>query len=297
MPVSGRCRGVLAFVAVALLASPVVSAEAGGFKGDFQGPVGLQAWSLREEFKKEPALAVKIAKEAGFDEVEGCLFANLPAAEMRKLLDAQGIRCTSMHRGYDDFAKKIDDVIATAKVLGCEAVGIPWIPHKTRGKFTREEALKAAADFNSFGEKVKAAGLKFFYHLHGYEFQPSEEGTLFDLLMQKTTPGTVWFQMDVFWVVRPGHDPVKLLKKYPDRWLSLHLKDMQKGAATGELTGAAPKEWDVPLGTGQIDLPSILQTASQLGVKRYYIEDESAEAAKQIGDSLKYLQGVHYGQR
>jgi sugar phosphate isomerase/epimerase len=257
-------------------------------------PVGLQTWSLREEIKKDPATAVAMMKQAGFSEVEGGLYANVSSAELRKLFDRNGLVCTGMHAPYEMYLKHIDQVIAAAKALGTNAAGIAWIPHKVKGHFTREECLRAAADFNRFGETLKQHGLTFYYHTHGYEFQPDGDGTLFDLLMAKTKPEFVSFQMDIFWVVRPGHDPVKLLRKYPGRFLSLHLKDMQKGATLGELTGSAPKEWDVPLGTGQLDLPAILEAAVETGVKHYYIEDESVGAAAQIAGSLDYLKQVKF---
>ena len=284
-----------AVVALATLTSLAALAnEASGWVGDFQGPVGLQTWSLREEIKKDPTAAVAMMKAAGFSEVEGGLYANVSSAELRKLFDQNGLVCTGMHAPYDMYLKHIDQVIDHAKALGTRAAGIAWIPHKVKGHFTRAECLRAATDFNRFGATLKEHGLTFYYHTHGYEFQPDGDGTLFDLLMANTNPELVKFQMDIFWVVRPGHDPVKLLRKYPGRFLSLHLKDMQKGATLGELTGSAPKEWDVPLGTGQIDLPAILQAAVATGVKHYYIEDESVGAAKQIAGSLDYLKHVKF---
>jgi sugar phosphate isomerase/epimerase len=288
---------VAGMMAIAGGVSAAKAAGASGWRGDFQGPVGLQTWSLREEIKKDPATAVAMMKAAGFDEVEGGLYANVTSADLRKLFDHNGLVCTGMHAPYDMYLKHIDQVIDAANSLGTKAAGIAWIPHKVKGHFTREECLRAAADFNRFGAVLKQHGLTFYYHTHGYEFQPDGDGTLFDLLVAKTNPELVSFQMDIFWVVRPGQDPVKLLRKYPGRFLSLHLKDMQKGATLGELTGSAPKEWDVPLGTGLLDLPAILEAAVATGVKHYYIEDESAGAAKQIAGSLDYLKQVKFPSR
>ena len=96
--------------------------------------------------------------------------------------------------------------------------------------------------------------------------------------------------MDVFWVMHPGQDPVKLLEKYPTRWSLMHLKDIRKGAATGIYTGHAPLTDDVPLGTGMVDWPSVLSTAAKVGVKHYFIEDESPTAAEAIPQSLRYLE-------
>lgn len=96
--------------------------------------------------------------------------------------------------------------------------------------------------------------------------------------------------MDVFWVVHAGQDPVKLLQKYPNRWISLRVKDLRKGAVTGLNTGSAPPTDKVTVGLGQIDWPSaVLRAAQAIGVQQYFIEDESPTPLQCIPDSLKYL--------
>jgi sugar phosphate isomerase/epimerase len=104
----------------------------------------------------------------------------------------------------------------------------------------------------------------------------------------------VRFEMDVFWVVHPGHDPVKWLEKYPKRWELMHVKDMKKGLATGDFTGKADVRNDVTVGTGQMDWPAILKAAKKSGVKHYFLEDEAPTAAEQIPLSKKYLETVRW---
>jgi sugar phosphate isomerase/epimerase len=94
--------------------------------------------------------------------------------------------------------------------------------------------------------------------------------------------------MDVFWVVHPGHDPVKLLKKYSRRIELMHMKDMRKGLK-GDLSGHADVETNVTIGSGQIDLPAVVSAARQAGVKYFFIEDESSRSMEQTPASLKYL--------
>ena len=112
--------------------------------------------------------------------------------------------------------------------------------------------------------------------------------------MKETNPKHVSFQMDVLWVVFPGQDPVKWLKKYPGRWELMHLKDLKKGVATGELTGKTDVANDVALGTGQMNWPAILKAARESGVKYYFIEDESPTSEAQIPQSLRYLEKVKF---
>ena len=170
--------------------------------------------------------------------------------------------------------------------------GCAWIPHE--GKFDEKTCREAIEVFNKAGEALAKHNIKFFYHTHGYEFQPHGEETLFDLLMKETKPEFVSYQMDIFWIVHPGKDPVKLLKKYGGRWELMHLKDMRKGTATGMLTGSSPVTNDVALGKGQMDIPEILKAAKKAGVKWYFIEDESPSSEQQIPVSLKFLEQVNF---
>ncbi|MEZ4902207.1 MAG: TIM barrel protein [Spirosomataceae bacterium] len=104
-------------------------------------------------------------------------------------------------------------------------------------------------------KQFKENGITFCYHIHGYEFQPYQEGTLFDYIVKNTNPDYVSFELDVMWAFHGGADPEGLLKKYGKRFKLLHLKDLKKGVK-GDLTGGTPLTNDVVLGTGQIDLPT-----------------------------------------
>ena len=256
--------------------------------GDFQGAAGLQLYSLRDLFKKDVPGTLDKVKAYGITEVETATTYGLPPEKFREMLEARGLKPVSGHFQYDALNKDIDAVIREAKALGLQYIACPWIPH-TEAEFTEEVTRKAAADFNRIGEAVAKAGMKFAYHPHGYEFAPLGDGTMFDLLVKETKPEFVNFEMDVFWVTHPGKNPAELLEKYPTRWLLMHLKDMRKGARTGLFTGHAPLTDDVPLGTGQVDWPTVLRAAAKVGVKHYFIEDESPTAETAIPESLKYL--------
>ena len=148
--------------------------------------------------------------------------------------------------------------------------------------------------FNRAGAALAAEGIKFFYHTHGYEFRPVKGGTLFDLLMAGTNPDSVCFEMDIFWMVHAGQDPVRLFDRFGGRFQLMHLKDMRKGTPTGLLTGSSDVKNDVSLGAGTIDLPAALKAARRAGVKWYFIEDESPDPAGQIPESLRYLENVKF---
>ena len=254
------------------------------------GVLGLELYSVRQRMAKDIPGTLRIVRGWGFTEVEGGVFQGKTAAETRALLDRHGLKMQSMLTGYDLLAKGVDGVITDAKTLGVTYVGTAWIPHQ--GPFTRTHADKASADFATWGKALRAAGLRFFYHVHGYEFQPSPEGTLMDTLLTQSPADAVDFQADVFWVVRGGGDPVALLSKYPGRFKLMHLKDLEKGVATNDSTGSAPDETSVVLGTGQLDFPAILRAAKASGVTHYYIEDEHPGAEAQIPRTLEYLRAL-----
>ena len=267
---------------------------AAALSGDFSGTAGLQLYSLRDSFKTDVPGSLDKVKALGFTEVETAGHYGLGAEKFVALLKERGLTPVSGHFQYEPLTKALDAQIAEAKALGVKFAVCPWIPHEI-GSFGEADVRRAASDFNRWGEAFKKAGITFAYHPHGYEFRPVAEGgaeTFFDILARETKPEFVAFEMDVFWVKHPGQDPAKLLEKHPDRWALMHLKDIRKGARTGVYTGKAPLTDDVPLGTGQVDWPSTLRAAAKVGVKHYFIEDESPAVLEQIPVSLKYLDGL-----
>jgi sugar phosphate isomerase/epimerase len=260
--------------------------------GSFKGQAGLQLYSLREDFKKDVPGTLDKVKALGVKEVEIATTYTFSPEEYRKMLTDRGLEPISGHFQYDALKKDLAGQIKVAKAVGLKFMVVPWIPHSV-ADFTVEDVHRAAADFNEWGEAMKKEGITFGYHPHGYEFRPNgSDGTMFDLLVKETKPEFVTFEMDVFWVTHPGKDPVKLLEQYPNRWQLMHLKDMRKGAPTGFYTGHAPLTDDVPLGTGQVNWPAVLSTAAKVGVKHYFIEDESPTVEEALPKSLAYLRSL-----
>lgn len=263
-----------------------------GTSESFRGPVGLQLYSLRAEFTRfgvPPTL--KQVKNFGFQIVETAGTYNLPPDKFKALLAEAGLKPVSGHFPFEKYRDDVEGVARDAKALGLEYAGCAWIPHKDT--FDEQEARAAIAVFNQAGEALKKHGIKFFYHIHGYEFHPHGNGTLMDLLMKETKPEFVAFELDVYWAVHPGQDPVKLLEQFGNRWQLMHIKDKRKGVA-GDLTGKSDVKNDVTVGTGQMDWPAILKAAQQAGVKYYFIEDESPVVNDQIAPSLRYLESVKF---
>jgi sugar phosphate isomerase/epimerase len=262
-----------------------------GIGESFKGPLAVQLWSFRNDFRKDVPGTLKRVRELGFTYVELAGYYGMTARQFRAELDKAGLKAVGMHIEYKVARDKIDDVIRDAEILGVQDVGVPWI----KSPFTKADCVQAIEVFNRAGEKLAANGLRFFYHVHGYEFVPNEgeQGTLFDLLMVKTNPRFVGFQLDTFHVAYPGQDPAKLLQKYPGRFLSLHLKDIRTDVV-GDNSGDFKEKDGRPLGQGKINWPEVLKAAQHEGVKWYIIEDETSAVWQGIQESLKYLETVRY---
>jgi len=250
---------------------------------------GVVSYTYRKYFEKDIPSTLDIIKGNGITDIEFSSLFGKSAAGLRRLIDEKGIYCSSFGVSYDELVNKTAEVAQNAKALGASYVRVAGIPHK--GSLTLEEAQKAIDDFNRAGKLLKEEyGLGFIYHNHGFEFQPYLDGTLYDLIVTKTDPAYVSFEMDILWAFFPGQDPAGLLRKYGSRYKALHLKDLRKGIK-GDASGGTSSENDVALGTGQIDLPAVLKAAQAAGIRHYYIEDESSAVMTQVPQSIAYLKG------
>jgi len=258
-------------------------------KSLYTAPLGVQTYTFRRSIGTDPAKVLDTIKMLGFTEIEGG-GGRMSPQEFKKLCDERNISIPSTGAGYEELVNKIDSVVWKAKILGAKYVMCAWIPHQNN-VLTFENAKKAVEDFNKAGKILKENGLIFCYHAHGYEFQPYEDGTLLDYIFKNTNPEFVSFQMDIFWIQFGGGDPVSLLKKYGSRWKMMHVKDMRKGTKK-DLTGLTSVDNDVALNTGELDLPTILKEAKRIGIKHYFIEDESSSYATQVPQSIAYLKGL-----
>ncbi len=255
----------------------------------FTSKIGIQTYTYRNSFPSGVAKVLDSIKALGISEVEGPNPKNTTPEEFKKMLDERGISMPSMGADYGSISKDPDEFIKLAKLFGCKYIMVAWIPHGNT--FTFEDARKAVADFNRVGKIVYQNGITLCYHDHGYEFGLYGDGTLFDYIAQNTDPKYVFFEMDMMWTFHGGADPAKLLYKYKGRWKLMHLKDIRKGIAN-DLTGGTDTKNDVALGTGQINIAEVLKAAKAVGIKHYFIEDESGSHAEQIPVTIACIKGL-----
>jgi len=257
----------------------------------FTAPLGVQTYTFRKSFAVDPVKTLDTIKMMGFTEIEGS-GGRMAPEEFKRLCDERWLRIPSTGAGYEQLVRAPDSVAMRAKILGSSYVMCSWIPH-TNGSFNFENAKKAVEDFNRIGKFLKEQGLTFCYHAHGYEFWPYENGTLLDYIIKNTNPKYVSFEMDIMWIHFGGGDPEALLKKYGSRWKLMHIKDLKKGTKK-DLTGLTSPENDVPVGTGELNIPAILKAAKKIGIKHYFIEDESSNVIEQVPQSILYLKSLKH---
>jgi sugar phosphate isomerase/epimerase len=268
-----------------MLCSLTGGAQTGGNNSQV---LGVQLYSFRNEMKQDVEGVLAKVKKMGFTEVEAAGYKWNSAAEFKAMLDKHGLKNVSFFSDYARMSSDLDGVITEARTLQSQYIIIGWIPHDGKKGFGLAETEKAIKDFNAWGARIAQAGLKFAYHVHGYEFSPHGNGVLLDKLLAETNPAHVFIELDVYWVAHPGHDPVKWMHKIGKRIHLMHMKDMQPGTRSN-LTGHSDVETNVTVGTGTLNFPAIMKAAKQIGVKYLFIEDESSRSMRQVPQSASYL--------
>lgn len=231
-------------------------------------PIGLQLYSVRELLPKDFDGTLQQLAAAGYKEVEAAGYYKKTAPEWKKAMDAAGLRCVSTHHSLADLNQKLDELIEYGHTIGLQYMICSWAGvHRdpaAKGDLTLDDWRYVADQFNTIGEKVKAAGMQFGYHNHTIEFK-SENGVMFyDELLKRTDPKVVIFEMDCGWVIAAGSNPVEYLKKSPERFPLFHVK-----CFTRQPDG---KYRNVVMGHGIPDYHPIFRAGT--GLKHYFIEQE-----------------------
>jgi sugar phosphate isomerase/epimerase len=252
--------------------------------------IGIQLWSVRENMKTDAAGTIKALGEMGYKFVEAAgysdgKFYGMEPVEFKDLVEANGMQFLGSHTGQDIPAEgSLDEVmawwdtaIAAHKAAGVEYVVMPWM-----GRIGHEslEGLKRYCDyFNAVGEKCNAQGLRFGFHNHADEFKELEGEVIYDFMLNNTDPEKVMFQMDLYWVVEGGKDPVDYITRYPGRFENWHVKDDAEVGASGE-----------------IDFERIFEHTETSGVKYFVIEVEkyNYEPLESVKVSLDYMQNAEF---
>ena len=256
----------------------------------FAQEYGLQLYSLRDQFAKDiPGTMAKV-KEMGFKNVEMAGTYGLQFPQIIRLLAENKLNVVSFGVDFERLVREPEKVAEEARSYGAQFVVCAWIPHEVNA-FSAGDVDRAATTFNNAGRIISSYGLLLCYHPHGYEFKPYQDGTLFDYLVKKLDQRYVYLEMDVFWMKQAGQDPLTLLRRYPTRFVLMHLKDRKVGTPNSD-NGKSDVGTNVILGTGDVGIAEIIREAKKLGIKHYFLEDESPNAEEQLPKSLAYLKSL-----
>lgn len=253
--------------------------------------VGLQLYSLREQLPKDVRGTIAKVAQAGYTEVETFgyslkdKFWGLDPKSFKSLLTEHGLTSPSGHYGMDKFMtdgnpEDLKSYIEAANIVGGEFITVPYLSDSVRK--TEDDWKKVADKLNQASALCKASGLKLAYHNHNFEFVKYGEVTGYDIMLKGTDPKAVQFELDLYWVVRSGNDPVKLFTDHPGRFPMWHVKDMDK----------ANNNINTEVGSGTIDFKKIYQNAKLAGLKHLIVEQENFSldpyvSIKQSADYVK----------
>lgn len=241
--------------------------------------IGVQLYTVRSVMTNDPDGTLSAIAEIGYEEVELAGLYGMSAREMRARLDAVGLAATSSHQSVEEVRGGWEAILEAAVALGQRLVVVPSIPVAERDG----EALRRIADdFNRAGEAARAAGLRFGYHNHDWEMRPGADGVRpIDLLLDRTDPELVDWQMDIFWTVHGGADPMADLNARAGRVTSVHVKDR---TPTGEMAD---------VGAGVIDFRTVLARAGELGLLHQYVEhDQPGDPIASVRASFRALRDI-----
>jgi sugar phosphate isomerase/epimerase len=241
--------------------------------------IGLQLYTLRDTVGKDTQAVLRQVSDIGYNHIEPYSFDGnffgIPALEFRKMTDDLGLRITCTHTGIN--AQNADAYLEAAGKAGLEYIVLP--SPMGRKTDTADDYRRMAGEMNQIGERARQTGIRFGYHNHDHEFKSDGNGVFYDILLRETSPELVCFQLDIFWIIKAGYDPIPYFKKYPGRFALWHVKDMD---AEGEST---------VIGNGSIDYREIFTFADLAGLDYFYVEQESYSTSpiESVQESYRYI--------
>lgn len=244
---------------------------------------GLQLYTLRESMADDVFATLSVPFQLGYRELEfaGYFGADLPS--LRRYMDDLGLSAPSAHVSWDELQNNAEQVFESASILGHRQLVVPWLSPEYRNP-SGYEGL--AWSLSSIGEDARQYGITIAYHNHDFEFErlpgadePNAVQTGFELLLRTADRDRVKFQLDLFWAVHAGQDPLELFERYPGRFISVHVKDR---TADGEM---------VSVGAGDVDFATILPAAEAAGVEHMFVEhDNPGDPVLSVAASINHLE-------
>ena len=237
--------------------------------------IGIQLWTLRDTLPKDVKGVLEQVGKVGFNEVETFGFSptngffGTSVKDFKAILSDNDLKATSNHFDFNGYIENgntdaLQSYTEAANILGSEYITVPYIVENLRGK-SGDDYKKLALKINKAAEICKNAGIKLAYHNHDFEFEKFGSTNGYEILLKETDKNLVDFEMDLYWVLRSGNNPLELFKEHPGRFKMWHVKDMDK----------VNPDFNAEIGTGTLDFKAIFAQAELSGMKRFFLEHES----------------------
>ena len=247
--------------------------------------IGIQLYTLRDLVKQDFIGTLTKLAQIGYNSIEAAgyddgKFYGYKPAEYKKVLTDLGLKPISSHSGINiKNAKKVAEDTLNA---GMSYVILPWIGKDRRTSLNIYKKL--AEEMNLIGEQCNQMGLRFGYHNHAFEFDSMEGQLPYDILLNETDADKVCMQLDLYWMVYGGQDPLDYFKKYPGRFELWHVKDMANDA----------KRESTEIGSGTLDFPALFKEKFLSGMQYYFVEQETftIDPMKSVEISFNYLKNL-----
>ena len=224
--------------------------------------IGIQMFTIRDMQAADFPATVRLLADIGYREIELFTLQGLTAEALRDILDDVGIRAVAAHVGIDRWRNELDTVLDEARILGMPYVGVPGIfpnPPNTAAVYSG-----LAREFNTYARAAADRGLKFYYHNHAHEFLRSGGRRLYDILLDETEPDLVFFELDLYWAVTGGVDPLDYLGRYDQsRFPLFHVKDRDASGTFADV------------GEGNINFRRIFRALENKHYHHYFVERDT----------------------
>jgi len=243
--------------------------------------LGVQLYTVRELFRRDFIGVLEAVKRMGYDEVEFAGYQDRDPQVVRAILDDVGLTAPAVHVGLEPLAASVDGFIEIAHTLGHRYLVVPWIEDFMRRDLNGWRRI--ADRLNAIGARTREAGITLAYHNHDFEFRPMEGSTGYDVLLAQTDPELVKMELDLYWAISGGRDPLTLFQEHPGRFKLVHVKDR---TANGHMAD---------VGSGVVDWHTVLDAAEAAGVEHAFVEhddpDDPLASIRRSHDHLAALRG------
>lgn len=238
--------------------------------------IGVQLYTVRRSMQESVERTLEQVAQIGYREVEFAGYFGRTPGEIKSLLEANGLAAPSSHGGdLNTIRTRWAQALEDAKLVGHRYLVCASLP---RAEQTADGYKRVAAEFNRAGEEASKAGITLAYHNHDFEFRPLGDTIGYDILLAECDPKLVAMQMDLFWIVKGGRDPLAYFARHPGRFYSVHVKDMDASGAM------------VDVGAGQLPFATYFAQAQPAGIRHYFVEhDNPGDPLASIRASYEHL--------